>query len=316
MSPLLAFLLLSQPTEWLEVQSFVVLPDGGTSVAVATPFRLVIEARHSKGNIALLPENLNLGEHFAERKARRQHQRLLSDAAEVDRYELELLAFTAGDLALPQIPLALGSTTASTEALRILVDTTFSEAELPVATSTLAEAAAELEKMAAQNPPPESISVADWTLAWIGGIVSLMALMAWWVWRYRRAQRMKPVPPPPPPPPRPAHEIALEALTALKAKGIQVATLKAFYVELSAIVRAYAGGRYGFESLELTVDELLEALRTQPRPGLDYQVLQQLLDGADWVKFAKYQATEIEAQEALRLAFGIVESTRPREDAP
>src|SRR5207248_1436644 len=65
----------------------------------------------------------------------------------------------------------------------------------------------------------------------------------------------------PGPPPRPAHEIALERLDRLGAYGfLENADNRPFYFAVSEIIRDYLGGRFGFDSLELTTDELMEEL--------------------------------------------------------
>jgi hypothetical protein len=117
----------------------------------------------------------------------------------------------------------------------------------------------------------------------------------------------------PAPPPRPAHEVALERLEALRRAGhLDRGEHKDFYIELSEVLRAYAGGRYGFESIELTVAELIDALRLHETPGLDLLQLKRILDEADLVKFAKYLPGDVAAQTALNGAFELVERTRPR----
>jgi hypothetical protein len=87
--------------------------------------------------------------------------------------------------------------------------------------------------------------------------------------------------------------------------------LKEFYVELSEILRAYAGGRWGFDSVELTVEELIVELRSRFLAGLDLVLLERVLKEADFVKFAKYVPSAIEAETAINGAFSIVDHTRP-----
>ena len=71
----------------------------------------------------------------------------------------------------------------------------------------------------------------------------------------------------PGPPPRPAHEIALERLDRLGAYGfLENADNRPFYFAVSEIIRDYLGGRFGFDSLELTTDELMEELRRRAGP--------------------------------------------------
>ena len=118
----------------------------------------------------------------------------------------------------------------------------------------------------------------------------------------------------PGPPPRPAHEIALERLDRLGAYGfLENADNRPFYFAVSEVIRDYLGGRYGFDSLELTTDELL---RRAPTPcGARAGVLGEIegwLSACDLVKFAKISPSAAEARGALESAIRIVEATRPR----
>ena len=321
LAPLVAILAFATPVsaqegrEWLDVSAHLIVEGAAEAgeVGVGEPFRLVIEARHSPGGVALLPEKLELGGGLAERVQSRAHARTVGADAEIDRYELELLAFEPGALNIPSIPLALGSTTASTPALELTVRTGFSEEELPIATSTLAEAAPELEQMAAPNPPPGAVLIPDFSLLWAGGALLLGLALALLAVRLLRRGREEAARGPPPPPPRPAHEVALEGLEALaKAGHLEAGRTKRFYVELSAILRAWAGGRWGFESVELTLEELLEALRARDTRGLDLARLEQVLGLADLVKFAKLDPSRGQGEEALTSAVELVEATRPQ----
>ncbi len=241
--------------DWLKVQAHVDAGDAG-GIRVGEPFHLVIEAHHAPGELALLPEDLPFDDKIAERKTARRHTRSGDQKTETDRYDLELLAFDSGDVTIPRIPLALGSTRAETNAIALDVTTHFSEAEMPIATSTRVEAMGELEKMAAGDPDPKAVLVDDYRPIWISAIVLGAALFALVAYRlHRRKKEALEAIPAPPPPPRPAHEVALERLAALRQGGhIERGELKPYFVELSEILRAYVGQRYGFESLELTID--------------------------------------------------------------
>ncbi|MBI2377057.1 MAG: hypothetical protein HYV07_23860 [Deltaproteobacteria bacterium] len=303
------------PLAALEVEAHVELEKGKLPI-VGEPFKLVVEAAHEKGEIALLPEKLDLGESIGERPAARKHDRSERGGKEIDRYDLELLAFDAGALEIPPIPLAIGSTTASSKAITIEVQSGLRPDEQLVAGSTRPEALSELEKMSAANPAPLAITVRDYTLLFAGlGLLAAIAI-AYLVVRYRK-KKVESLSEVPAAPPRPAHELALERLEALASSStLGRGELKPFFVELSEILRVYVGGRYGFESVELTVRELVDELNTRGAEGLDLEALQKLLDNADLVKFAKWESTTEDARASLALAFGLVKKSRPREDLP
>jgi hypothetical protein len=298
----------------LEVSARIEARDGG-GILVGDPFRVIIEAKHAPGGVALLPENLPFNEdQLGERRASRKHLRLDQDGSEIDRYELELLAFESGELTIPPIPLALGSTHAETRAIALQIATSFTEEELPVATSTIPEAMPELEKMAAENPASIAVTVDDHRLYYVTGAVAALLIAALLFQRYWRSRKKElDAYVPPPPPPRPAHEVAFERLEALRQAGyLERGEKKTFFVELSAIVREYAGARFGFDSLELTLDELLRELSRRNTAGLDMQKLEYVLTIADLVKFAKMDAQLAEATAALSDAAEIVTRTQAR----
>ncbi len=124
----------------------------------------------------------------------------------------------------------------------------------------------------------------------------------------------------PGPPPRPAHEIALERLDRLGALGfLENADNRPFYFAVSEVIRDYLGGRYAFDSLELTTDELIAELKRHEGRELGILTLGEIqgwLSACDLVKFAKVSPTAAEARGALESAIRIVKATRPAPVTP
>jgi len=119
----------------------------------------------------------------------------------------------------------------------------------------------------------------------------------------------------PPPPPRPAHELAMERLDRLGTLLAQEGDLRPFYFALSEAIRDYLGGRFGFDSLEMTTEELMAAMRRVPAQetrGVLGSEIEGWLSGCDLVKFAKLAPTVEQARGALETAILMVEATRPR----
>jgi hypothetical protein len=140
---------------------------------------------------------------------------------------------------------------------------------------------------------------------------TLGALVTWLVVRRLRAR----IAARPGPPPRPAHEIALEKLDRLGQYGfLEDADNRPFYFAVSEVIREYLGARFGFDSLELTTDELIDELgRTAGRElGIYGGEVQGWLAACDLVKFAKISPSATEARGSLETALRIVTSTRPR----
>jgi hypothetical protein len=159
--------------------------------------------------------------------------------------------------------------------------------------------------------PPVPVLQQDLLLVYIAGgllAAALGALLTWLVVRKLRARVLLR----PGPPPRPAHEVALEKLDRLGTYGfLENADNRPFYFAVSEVIREYLGARYGFDSLELTTDELCTELRRTAARELVLGQIEGWLSGCDLVKFAKISPTASEARGTLETAILIVTSTRP-----
>ena len=107
--------------------------------------------------------------------------------------------------------------------------------------------------------------------------------------------------------------MALEKLDRLGAYGfLENADNRPFYLAVSEVIREYLGARFGFDSLELTTDELMAELRRSASRELVLGEIQGWLSSCDLVKFAKISPSAAEARGTLETAILIVSSTRPR----
>jgi hypothetical protein len=118
-------------------------------------------------------------------------------------------------------------------------------------------------------------------------------------------------------PPRPAHEIALQALARLHAaRLLEQQQHTEYYVQLSAIVRAYLEQRFNLRAPEMTTEEFLQiAQRDRQLPAEHRGSLTQFLNEADLVKFARYVPALNDAERAYNAARQFVESTALRTEA-
>ena len=116
-----------------------------------------------------------------------------------------------------------------------------------------------------------------------------------------------------PAPPLPPHEIALRDLKRLHSQRLwQEGKHKLYYSGLTDILRAYIAGEFGVGALEMTSDEIIEAMRGVEIPQKQAMDLTELLRDADLVKFAKAMP-EAEANEAAyTMALNFVEQTMPQ----
>ncbi len=173
-------------------------------------------------------------------------------------------------------------------------------------------------KLKEDTGPGEVVMEKDYLLLWILGIVIAIAAVAGLTLLGRKLWAMrKPKPAPPPPPPRPAEEIANEKLDALRRSNLlPEGHIKEFHVRLSEAIREYLGNRFHFDSLELSSEELIQAIRRIKLSQSEYRLILDFLGETDLVKFAKALPTLQESEDLLDHAFGFVERTTPKTVAP
>jgi len=211
------------------------------------------------------------------------------------------------ELTLPPLPIAIAR--ASGELMTLCTAPHPVVVEDPIANDPNAKPKA--------NPPGRP-QIEEWTTAKYVTIAAAIALLVGallailiGVWRKR------PKVAPPPPPQRPPWEAAMEGLYDLRHSGL-LADLRfaEFYDRGTDIVRRYLGERYGYDGLESTTREALAALRNVGLPLEVWVKIQEFMQDADLVKFAKQAPTEAECLGLLDRAEYLVSSTVPSEPLP
>lgn len=120
-----------------------------------------------------------------------------------------------------------------------------------------------------------------------------------------------------PAPALPPHVEAIRALETLHHQKLwQNNRHKQYYSGLTDILRTYIARRWEVGAMEMTTDEIIEALRPLDLPDKARMDLTAILRDGDLVKFAK-AAPEAEANEAAYLkAYYFVEETKPAAEQP
>lgn len=117
-----------------------------------------------------------------------------------------------------------------------------------------------------------------------------------------------------PAPPVPAHIVAIEALEKLRNEKLwQNNKHKQYYSALSDILRTYLAGRFEVGAMEMTTDEIAEALRSVEIEQKSKMDLLSVLRDADLVKFAKATPAAEDNELAYDKSFYFVENTKPVE---
>lgn len=142
---------------------------------------------------------------------------------------------------------------------------------------------------------------------WYAGIVLVGCLLAGAYWRKRHGKLVPELPP---------DRVAFAALDALSKRGMpkDPASADRWYVELSSIVRRYVERRFGLDAPRLTTEEFFEqANRSTFLEPEAKQLIRQLLERSDRVKFTDFMPSADETAQMLSDARRFVEETRESE---
>jgi hypothetical protein len=237
-----------------------------------------------------------------EAHARRVRTEPARDGRRAHVFELDLLALEPGEHTLPALKLRVVTADGTvgsvrTEPIRFRVRSVLGN-----------------EPNAQPKPPTQPVVVMqdDYTLAWVLGALAVVLLTALLTWLGLRWWSRRAKPAAPPPPPRPPWERALEQLDALRQDArrlIAEGREREFVARTSDTLREYLGGRYGFDGLESTTDEILARLRKADVRGVSREEIAALLGDADLVKFAKAVPDEAQCEAILAGAYRVVRAT-------
>lgn len=109
----------------------------------------------------------------------------------------------------------------------------------------------------------------------------------------------------------PAHIVALRELDKYRSDRYWAPERqKAFYSGVTDTLKTYIDARFGVDAPEMTTAELFDALKGEKElaPGL-YAEVRELFERADFVKFAKYTASDEDNSKVLPVAVRFVTST-------
>jgi hypothetical protein len=160
------------------------------------------------------------------------------------------------------------------------------------------------------NTPLTFREILPWIGVGLGGVILLAALVLL-LQRYRL--RRGGVEGLPAKPLEPAHVIAFRELDKLKEEKIwEKGEVKSYYTRLTEITRQYIERQYGIPAMEQTSYQIMQDFRRSNRDdSLLDEMLQELLELADLVKFAKEDPLPIDNQTNLNNAYLFVQKTYP-----
>ena len=142
---------------------------------------------------------------------------------------------------------------------------------------------------------------------WVAGglaLAGLIALVAWLIVKYRRRNDPEYIHKDPP------HIVALRKLDKYRGNSMWVPEKqKGFYSGITDALREYISERYGISAMEMTTAEIFEDMKSTDAPKELLKELKELFERADFVKFAKYVASDEDNAATLPLAVRFVTAT-------
>ncbi len=227
-----------------------------------------------------------------------------NDRIQINR-DILVTSFDSGFYYIPPFRYILNNDTFSTQTLSLKV--------VPVEVDTT-QAAIDIKGV--QEPPFVLFDYISDTLLTIIGIIILLALIVAGYLYYRKKKRPeeKTVSPEDLLPP---HERALKALAVLKEDKLwQNGQEKEYYTRLTEILREYIDDRFHINAMEMTSSQILSVLRTNKETKAVDTQLKQILEMADFVKFAKMRPLPDDNEATMRDAITFVEETKVVEEQP
>ena len=89
----------------------------------------------------------------------------------------------------------------------------------------------------------------------------------------------------------------------------QSGKVKEYFSSLTDIAREYIEGQFGVNAVEMTTDDILEEIKPLHFPKETYNKLKDTMEVADFVKFAKYSASNLESENAMNRMTEFVNET-------
>ena len=150
--------------------------------------------------------------------------------------------------------------------------------------------------------------ISDYWWAWLAGLLLLaFGLYAYFKWYKKGINPLKPVKKRLPP-----YEEAMQALSNLKSRNLwQNGQEKEYYTALTDILRVYIDRRFGINAVEMTSTQIMDKIRQNEDAHIAKEQLNNVLEIADFVKFANMHTLADDNEIAFQRAVNFVEQTKP-----
>lgn len=220
---------------------------------------------------------------------------------QIDR-TLIIQSFDSGLYVLPPLAYVAGSDTFRTEELALKV--------IPVPVDTMATIHTYGDTLSIRSHFWDFLP--DWITDNWGWILTVIALIAatvlYFIFRKKDIKaailpKPKPVPP---------YELAMQQLNALRDMQLcEHGREKEFYTRLTDILRVYLDQRFGINAMEMTSTQIRAAINANEDTRPNNRYVSQILEVADFVKFAKVRPLPSDNAKSFNSAMQFVEATKP-----
>ena len=220
-------------------------------------------------------------------------------------YQVPVQVFDSGYYKLPEFVFVAGRDSVRSRQLSLTVVPVKVKADDEISPMT---------DVAEPEDPSIFDALPDWLVDWWWVILLCLILAAatWWaIRRYRTVGSILP-----PKPEEPPYDVAMARLRRLKARKLwESGREKEFYTYLTDILRIYLDKRFGIRAMEMTSREIMQTLADNPELRANRAGMRQILDMADFVKFAMVRPLPDDNIKAFDNAVAFVEATKPLPEA-
>lgn len=149
---------------------------------------------------------------------------------------------------------------------------------------------------------------------YIAALLGLVALIALVFYYFKRKKQNKPLIPLKKKIEIPAWQEALENIKLLRKEKLHTqGKHKEFYTKLTEIFRLYIEKQFGIEANEMISSEIVEACYEKDIDSELIKNIENVLQKADLVKFAKHQPLDFENEQSISVVENFVLQTKPAE---
>ena len=228
------------------------------------------------------------------------------------QYNVTIQAFYPGMATIPPFLYAVGNDTARSNVLALKV--------LPVSLDSMPIGQDSLPTInpmeSVVNPPRRWYDFLPDQLWWVAIALALCVALGCGIYMYRMYRKtgsilprvVKPVDP---------YELAMRQLNQLRERRLaESGNEREYYTTLVDILRTYLQGRFSINAMEMSSTQILDSLRNNPDTRDNRERISQILEIADFVKFAKVRPLPDDNVKAFNNTLYFVESTKPVPPAP